>query len=44
MSYMNQIHKALERLCNEEGRHIVSWNDPDQEFFMTAPLLERNVE
>ena len=40
MSDLNQIHTALERLFNEEGQRIVFWNDPDQEFFMTVPLLE----
>ena len=40
MSDLNQIHTALNRLFNEEGQRIVFWNDPDQEFFMTVPLLE----
>lgn len=40
MSDLNQIHTALHRLFNEEGQRIVFWNDPDQEFFMTVPLLE----
>ena len=40
MSDLNQFHTALECLLNEEGQCIVFWNDPDQEFFMTVPLLE----
>jgi hypothetical protein len=40
MSDLNQIQTALNRLLNEEGQRIVFWNDPDQEFFMTVPLLE----
>ena len=40
MSDLNQIHTALNRLFNEEGQRIVFWNDPDQEFFTTVPLLE----
>ena len=40
MSDLNQIHTALNRLFHEEGQRIVFWNDPDQEFFMTVPLLE----
>jgi uncharacterized protein (TIGR02687 family) len=40
MSDLNQIHTALNRLFNEEGQRIVFWNDPDQEFMMTVPLLE----
>lgn len=40
MSDLNQIHTALNRLFNEEGQRIVFWNDPEQEFFMTVPLLE----
>lgn len=40
MSDLNQIHSALQRLFNEEGRRIVFWNDPEREFFMTVPLLE----
>ncbi len=40
MSDLKQIHTALNRLFNEEGQRIVFWNDPDQEFFMTVPLLE----
>jgi uncharacterized protein (TIGR02687 family) len=40
MSDLNQIHTALNRLFNEEGQRIVFWNDPDQEFFMSVPLLE----
>lgn len=40
MSDLNQIHTALNRLFNEEGQRIVFWNDPDQEFLMTVPLLE----
>lgn len=39
MSDLNQIHTALKRLFNEEGQRIVFWNDPDQEFFTTVPLL-----
>jgi uncharacterized protein (TIGR02687 family) len=39
MSDLNQIQTALNRLLNEEGQRIVFWNDPDQEFFMTVPLL-----
>ena len=40
MSDLNQIHAALNHLFHEEGQRIVFWNDPDQEFFMTVPLLE----
>lgn len=40
MRELNQIHTALERLFNEEGLRIVFWNDPDQEFYMTVPLVE----
>jgi len=40
MSDLNQIHTALNRLFNQDGQRIVFWNDPDQEFFMTIPLLE----
>ena len=40
MTDFNPIHTALECLFNEEGQRIVFWNDPDQEFFMTVPLLE----
>ncbi len=39
MSDLNQIHTALERLFNEEGQHIVFWNDPDKEFQNTLPFL-----
>lgn len=40
MTDLNQIHTALNRLFNEEGQRIVFWNDPDQEFLTTVPLLE----
>src|SRR5712691_8985892 len=39
MSDLNQIHTALQRLFNEEGQRIVFWNDPDQEFLNTLPLV-----
>src|SRR6266446_2108454 len=39
MSDLNQIHSALERLFKEEGRRIVFWNDPDQEFQNTLQLI-----
>src|ERR1035438_4040066 len=39
MSDLNQIHTALERLFNEEGRRIVFWNDPDKEFQNTLPFI-----
>jgi hypothetical protein len=39
MSDLNQIHTALERLFNDEGRRIVFWNDPDQEFQNTLPFV-----
>ncbi len=42
MSDLNQINTALERLFNDEGQRIVFWNDPDQEFLVTLPLLELN--
>jgi uncharacterized protein (TIGR02687 family) len=41
MSDLNQIQTALERLFNEkEGKCIVFWNDPDQEFQITLSSLE----
>ncbi len=39
MSDLDQIHTALERLFSEEGRRIVFWNDPDQEFQSTLPFI-----
>jgi uncharacterized protein (TIGR02687 family) len=39
VSDLNQIHSALERLFNEEGQRIVFWNDPEQEFKNTLPLI-----
>src|SRR5712692_3299199 len=32
MSDLNQINDALDRIFNEEGKRIVFWNDPEQEF------------
>jgi len=34
-----QIEKALARIFDEEDHRIVFWNDPDQEFVITLPLL-----
>ena len=39
MSDLNQIHSALERLFHEEGKRIVFWNDPNQEFQNTLPFI-----
>ena len=43
MSDLSQIRTAFERLINEEGHRIVSWNDPDPELFMPVPLLNNSV-
>jgi hypothetical protein len=40
VSDLQQIRTALNRLFQEEDQRIVFWNDPDQEFLTTLPLLE----
>jgi uncharacterized protein (TIGR02687 family) len=40
VSDLKQIQSALHRLFHDEANRIVFWNDPDQEFSMTAPLLK----
>jgi uncharacterized protein (TIGR02687 family) len=40
VSDLQQIHIALNRLFQGEDQRIVFWNDPDQEFLTTLPLLE----
>jgi hypothetical protein len=40
VSDLQQVRTALNRLFQEEDQRIVSWNDPDQEFLTTLPLLD----
>jgi hypothetical protein len=37
---VQQIHKALDRIFNEEQARIVFWNDPERDFEALLPALD----